>query len=649
LDDSDLTDDSSTLPRSQGRLAELRRLAVWRQRLVWPLLLAPACLALGFDLWRRAPRIWGLSGVNILTYLSALIESGVVWALLLHAASRRRGPWRHVMAALFVGFATLAHAGQSYFFEQNNVYLNSDVSRFASDFGASVLNQFLADIGTYLRVLVPAITLAVLWVFLARRTVRPARKRGQVTAILAPCVLVASFVIPTNHRQAQASTPDVLYLNAVGALLGQEFGLTDDANAARPRSRASLPVLPLFPETAIKRNVVLFILESVRADSACSEYRADCKKTPFSNELLPNRVPLRQLRSMASTTAISLAVLWTGVGPEESREVLHTWPLVFDYAKAAGFSTAFWTSQNMLFGNARLWVENLGADRFVSATDLDPTADLDTGADEALLATRALAEIHQLKEPFLAVIQLSNTHYPYRIDPSVAQPFQPATTSKAPKNNSAFKNYYQNSIHQQDRHVARMIEGIRDASFGSRTVLLYTSDHGEAFREHYQMGHTFSIFDEEIKVPGWVDAPTGTLSPEEARSLKTKSDTFAFHVDMLPTLLDLMGVWDAPAITRYRSRMPGTSWLRPEPTLAALPMTNCAAVWGCAFENWGVMQGNLKLAARAWDGDYRCYDLLSDPLELTNLGEGRCASLKKVALERFKRLPGRGDKKANER
>ncbi len=617
--------------------------------MVWPLLLAPAWLALGFDLWRRAPRIWGLSGVNILTYLSALIESGVVWALLLHAASRRRGPWRHVMAALFVGFVALAHAGQSYFFEQNNVYLNSDVSRFASDFGASVLNQFLADIGSYLRVLAPAIALAVLWVFLARRTVRPARQRGRLTAILAPCVLVASFFIPTNHRQAQASTPDVLYLNAVGALLGQEFGLTDDANAARPRSRASLPVLPLFPETAIKRNVVLFILESVRADSACSEYRADCKKTPFSNALLPNRAPLRQLRSMASTTAISLAVLWTGVGPEESREVLHTWPLVFDYAKAAGFSTAFWTSQNMLFGNARLWVENLGADRFASATDLDPTADLDTGADEALLATRALAEIHQLKEPFLAVIQLSNTHYPYRIDESVAQPFQPATTSKAPENNSAFKNYYQNSIYQQDRHIARMIAGIRDANFGSRTVLLYTSDHGEAFREHYQMGHTFSIFDEEIKVPGWVDAPPGTLSPEEARSLKTKSDTFAFHVDMLPTLLDLMGVWDAPAITRYRSRMPGTSWLRPEPTLAALPMTNCAAVWGCAFENWGVMQGNLKLAARAWDGDYRCYDLLSDPLELTNLGESRCASLKKVALERFKRLPGRGDKKANER
>ena len=30
------------------------------------------------------------------------------------------------------------------------------------------------------------------------------------------------------------------------------------------------------------------------------------------------------------------------------------------------------TSQNLLFGNTRLWVKNLGVDRFCSATELDP-------------------------------------------------------------------------------------------------------------------------------------------------------------------------------------------------------------------------------------------------------------------------------------
>jgi len=41
------------------------------------------------------------------------------------------------------------------------------------------------------------------------------------------------------------------------------------------------------------------------------------------------------MRSMDSTTAVSLAVLWSGLGPTESRDNLHTWPLIFDYARAA--------------------------------------------------------------------------------------------------------------------------------------------------------------------------------------------------------------------------------------------------------------------------------------------------------------------------
>src|SRR5690606_6615402 len=111
--------------------------------------------------------------------------------------------------------------------------------------------------------------------------------------------------------------------------------------------------------------------------------------------------------------------------PIEDRDTLHTWPLIFDYAKAAGWSTAFYTSQNMMFGNARLWVKNLGVDQFVSATELEPTADLDLGAHEGFLADYVTTHIGELKEPYLAVIQLSNVHYPYLVDPNLPQPFQP--------------------------------------------------------------------------------------------------------------------------------------------------------------------------------------------------------------------------------
>src|SRR5690606_27908664 len=103
-------------------------------------------------------------------------------------------------------------------------------------------------------------------------------------------------------------------------------------------------------------------------------------------------------------------------------------------------------------------------------------------------------------EPFLAVVQLSNGHYPYLVDPAGPQPFQPASSSKAPEHVAEHFNHYRNALHQQDQHLARLLRALRKTPAGGRTVVLYTSDHGEAFREHSQSGHTFSVFDEEIKV-----------------------------------------------------------------------------------------------------------------------------------------------------
>jgi glucan phosphoethanolaminetransferase (alkaline phosphatase superfamily) len=625
-------------PRS--RPARLRRFARRRRLLAMLLLASPAAVCVSIDLARRADRILALDWLYKGTYAAAAVESLVLWSVLLYAASRRRGFARWISAALFVIFVTFSFGGQTYFYEQYHAYLNVDVSLFASNFMDSVVNQLSADIGNYLAAKAPPLIGACALVFFGRKLVRPRRRRALVANVVAPLLLVASFFIPTQHRHLQAATPDVLYLHAIGGLLRTQLGMTDQSNQLRPRVRESLPVPALAPRDGPPRNVLLIILESVRSDAVCVDYDPDCKRTPYSNKLAPGRYPFNQMRSMASSTAISLAVLWSGVGPHESRDVLHTWPLLFDYARAAGWDTAFWTSQNMMFGNARLWVKNLGVSAFISATDLDPTCDLDMGAPEHLLAAHVNREIGKLKEPFLAVVQLSNVHYPYLLDENGPQPFQPATTSKDPDVNGSFFNHYQNAVHQQDRHIASMIGHLRSTEPGKRTVIVYTSDHGEAFREHHQMGHTFSVFDEEIKVPGWIDAPPGTLDEASRKNLLRKRDEFLFHVDIAPTVLDLMGVWDDSAIAQYKSKMMGTSLLRPEVTTRALPLTNCAGVWSCAFENWGYMQRNMKIEARSWNEGWQCFDLEKDAFELENLGSAACGDLEQRAVQTFGRLPG---------
>jgi len=593
------------------------------------------------DLKRRGARIALFDRDDRVTYGASFAESLCVWGLLLFAASRRRGWQRQLAAVLFVVMVTFTIGGQSYFFQQYNAYLNVDVSVFASNFMDSVLNQLVADLPNYLRAKLPPLGLALLVLWAARRVIRPARLPALTLSPLAPLMLVGSFFIPTQHRSEQASTPDTLYLNAIGGLLRTQLGYTDQSNQLRPRARNSLPVPPLLRARVPKRNVLFIILESVRADTTCIEHDPSCKRTEATNNLLPDRYPFTQMRSMDSCTAISLAVLWSGIKPIESRDTLHEWPLIFDYAKSLGYETAYWTSQNMMFGNVRLWVKNLGVDHRVTATDLDPTSDLDMGAPEKFLAEHVSQNIGKLNEPFMAVIQLSNVHYPYYLDLAQPTPFQPWTTSKSPEENAHFKNFYQNAVWQQDQHIAKMIAALKASPAGKNTVVVYTSDHAEAFREHGQMGHTFSIFDEEVHVPAWIDAPAGTLTDEEAKNLRDKQHEYLFHVDVAPTVLDLMGVPDDPRISEYRAKMPGHSLLRSELTTAPLPLTNCAGVWSCAFENWGIMQGPRKLEARSWDVGWNCYDVETDPFEQARLPLDQCDDLLKVAQKTYGRLPGK--------
>jgi arylsulfatase A-like enzyme len=142
-----------------------------------------------------------------------------------------------------------------------------------------------------------------------------------------------------------------------------------------------------------------------------------------------------------------------------------------------------------------------------------------------------------------------------------------------------------------------------------------------------------------LLVQGWVDAPPGTLSPAEETTLRGAKNELVWHLDLGPTILDLMGLWDEPKMAPFKARMIGHPITRPERTLEPVPMTNCTWVWECSFRNWGMMQGSLKVEAREWDGTYHCFDVLSDPDEQVDLGERGCSPLPDVAREFFPAMP----------
>jgi phosphoglycerol transferase MdoB-like AlkP superfamily enzyme len=336
------------------------------------------------------------------------------------------------------------------------------------------------------------------------------------------------------------------------------------------------------------------------------------------------------MRALDSTTAASLAVLWSGLSPTASREALHTAPLLWEYAHAAGFDTGYWTAQNLFFANSGTWLEGVPVSRWVSATDLDADPTYEVGADDGKLVDVVLRDLPTMRAPFVGVVHLSNTHFPYVIDEADA-PFQPQSQAIGAGDAKKVLNRYRDAIRRQDAIVARLVRGVRALPGGDRTVVVFVSDHGEQIRERGAIGHTWGVYDEEVLVPFWMDAPAGTLTDEQAARLRAQKDAPLTQLDVLPTVLDVMGVWDAPEVASFRAAMPGESLLRGGSAGQSVVLTNCTSIFACAFKNWGAMQGTRKLVATQNDAGWKCFDLADDPGENEDLGSDACGPLAELA------------------
>ncbi len=609
------------------------------------MLLCPGAWVVGTDVARRFDHITGFDRLHLYAYLGTAMASTAFWGLLLYSASRPRGWLRQPCAGLFAVFFTLTVGVQSAFFGFFDIYLSHDGAIYARSLPRLLTGYLpLHEPWVALRFF-GTILVAIVMLVLGRTWVKPRPVARTLVPLMLPLAMYGLTEVPASYREWQSTTPDLIYIHGVMSHIAVRRRLSDDAAELRVERR-SPPTLPrLVAKPARPRNVLFILQESLRYDVSCNAHVPDARAaspppcaTPFSNDAAPARFPLEQMRANASTTAQSISNIWSGIPTYETYERLLSAPLLWDYAAAAGIHGTYWTSQHVMFGSMRLYVQDFPVVMRAYATHLDKHANFDAGAHDALLTDWVIDAWEELPEPFFATVHYSNVHFPYVYDPNHA-PFQPAEFTRDADKNEHYLNYYKNVVYLSDIAVGRLIEHVRSTDSGQRTVIVYTSDHGESFREHWQMGHTSALFDEEIKVPGWLDAPAGTLSEDEERALRGAEQQFVWHYDLTPTVLDLMGLWDAPALREHRARMIGNPITRPQRTNGPVPLTNCSWVWECGFRNWGLMQGQLKIEARQWDDEFHCYDLLADPGELVDLGEDACAPLPDIARATFGPMP----------
>jgi arylsulfatase A-like enzyme len=110
------------------------------------------------------------------------------------------------------------------------------------------------------------------------------------------------------------------------------------------------------------------------------------------------------------------------------------------------------------------------------------------------------------------------------------------------------RDWYDGSILAMDAELGRLFERLRELRLAERTVVAFTSDHGEEFLEHGAMFHGHSAYGELARVPlvlwGPGSVPAGAVIGETVET-----------IDVMPTLLELAGVPPPPGI-QGRSLVP---------------------------------------------------------------------------------------------
>ncbi len=627
-----LAEDAEKASASPGRGVSSRRTARMRRWAGRLLLFLPTLGIVAVDLANRHGRVLAFAWPDLLFYFLSALVGLVLWASLVGVASRRTGIAKWPVRLVLAIVALLAVGGQIYSFQRYQAYVNHRAVLVGTSFLPSVGQQLWFDRWTFARALVPCLALAIaLPLFATKLAPMRSRRRGWLCLDLAlAATLLGAFVSPERGAE-QGQPPDVMYVSAIGQLARAHWDHNETVERVHPGPRSPLPVPHLVAKPARPRNVVMIITESVRAQSVCLDYTPDCKWTPFSNKAAKDRMALTQMRALDSTTAISLAIMWTGLAPTEKRKELHSAPILWEYTQAAGLESAYYTAQNLLFGNSGTWLEGAPWTRHVSATMLDPAATYETGSDDGELVDYAAKDIANLKEPYVAVVHLSNTHFPYKIDPE-DMPFTPQEEATGPGWENEILNRYRDSIYMQDKALGRFLENIQKRPDAERTVIVYVSDHGEQLREKGAVGHTGTLFEEEIRVPFWIIAPNGTLTDDERAHVEALHKTPLTSLDIFPTMLDLLGLWDDPGITPFKTRMLGQSLLRGGSTPdRSLAMTNCSELFACAFKNWGAIHGTKKLIAHQGENAWNCFDVESDPEERHRLDVKECGDLLPLA------------------
>jgi choline-sulfatase len=335
-------------------------------------------------------------------------------------------------------------------------------------------------------------------------------------AALALCVtaVVTLAIIAATMRERPSSLPATVPAHE---------------DAAPPAADAE--IVRRAPREPPPLNVVLITIDTLRWDLGYMGYPRPI--TPCLDALAARAVVFERAYATASYTPKSLGPLLIGKYASEThrdREHYTTfYPVnvfVTERLKEAGYRTLgvmghhYFKWKTGFEQGFDVWDTSTVS---AQARDDDPSVTSDRLTDVAI----RLLEAETGQQPFFAWVHYLDPHAPY-VPHEGAPDLGPTAQNGHPQRMA-----YDDEVRFTDEHVGRLLDFVDGQGWASKTAIIVTADHGEAFGERGFVRHGRELWESIVRVPLIVYLPGAP-----ARRVKVKRS----HIDLVPTLLDLAAV-----------------------------------------------------------------------------------------------------------
>jgi arylsulfatase A-like enzyme len=337
------------------------------------------------------------------------------------------------------------------------------------------------------------------------------------------------------------------------------------------RARPALPPLllaaclaacggPADPGDAGRRNVVLISLDTCRTDSL--GFAGGERPTPHLDRLAEESVVFEDCMAQSSATAPSHLSILTGYHVQRHgllKNGERSWPResLAQTLRDLGYKTAAFTGHGSLQGK---FGHGLGFDAFITwhlppgvPSDEEGAAPYQRYISEAIEEAEGFLDEYQ-DQPFFLFVHGYDPHLPfwpkeperseyagwYEGDLDISKvhkrtQFHPliAQGLLGEEERRYLRDLYDAEIVAADRAIGAFLESLEERGLLDRTIVVFTSDHGELLGEHDWVGHGL-FYEEVLAVPLLIRFPDGRWAG--------RHDAPVQHVDIVPTLLSALGV-----------------------------------------------------------------------------------------------------------